>query len=236
VQRDGRQLDHTDLSGMVGLLLDTLVPGRHWRWNVAGHPYTVGGREVEVIDGDHPVELAEFGLAAPHVLSGAGLDPARWSGLALGMGMDRLLMLRKGIPDIRLLRSDDPRVAGQMLDLSSYRPVSALPPTRRDLSVAVEAGADAETLGDRVRDVLGADAELVEEVAVLSTTPYDDLPPAARERLGIRPGQDNVLLRVVLRAADRTLTAEEVNTLRDRLYHALHEGAPLIATATHRSP
>jgi phenylalanyl-tRNA synthetase alpha chain len=152
------------------------------------------------------------------------------------MGMDRLLMLRKGIPDIRLLRSDDPRVAGQMLDLSPYRPMSTLPPVRRDLSVAVDAGADAETLGDRVRDALGADAELVEEVAVLSTTPYDDLPPVARERLGICPGQDNVLLRVVLRAADRTLTADEVNTLRDRLYHALHEGAPLIATATHLSP
>ena len=235
VRRDGRRLDHTDLSGMVGLLLDTLVPGRHWRWNVAAHPYTVGGREVDVIDGDHPVELAECGLAAPRVLSGAGLDPDHWSGLALGMGMDRLLMLRKGIPDIRLLRSDDPRVAGQMLDLSPYRPMSTLPPVRRDLSVAVGASADAETLGDRVRDALGADAGLVEEVAVLSTTPYDDLLPAARERLGIRPDQDNVLLRVVLRAADRTLTADEVNTLRDRLYHALHEGAPLIAMATHRS-
>src|SRR5919106_3942523 len=101
VRRDGRRLDHTDLSGTVGLLLDTLVPGRHWRWNVAAHPYTVGGREVGVIDGDHPVELAECGLAAPHILAGAGLDPNRWSGLALGMGMDRLLMLRKGIPDIR---------------------------------------------------------------------------------------------------------------------------------------
>ena len=236
VRRDGRRLDHTDLSGMVGVLLDTLVPGRHWRWNVARHPYTVDGREVEVIEGDHPVEIAECGLAAPHVLAGAGLDPDRWSGLALGMGMERVLMLRKGIPDIRLLRSADPRVAAQMLDLSLYRPMSTLPPARRDLSVAVDASADAETLGDRVRDALGADAELVEEVAVHSTTLYDDLPRAARERLGIRPGQHNVLLRIVLRAADRTLTAAEVNTLRDRLYHALHEGTPLIATSTHRSP
>ncbi len=236
VRRDGRRLDSTDLSGMVGVLLDTLVPGRQRRWKMAGHPYTVDGREVEVIDGDQPVELAECGLAAPHVLAGAGLDPDRWSGLALGIGMDRVLMLRKGIPDIRLLRSDDPRVVGQLLDLSPYRPVSALPPARRDLSLAVDASADAETLGDRVRDALGAEADLVEEVAVLSTTPYDDLPPAARERLRIRPGQDNALLRVVLRAADRTLTAAELNTLRDRLYHALHEGAPIIAPATHRSP
>lgn len=50
------------------------------------------------------VELAECGLASPDVLAGAGLDPTLWSGLALGMGLDRALMLRKGIPNIRLLR------------------------------------------------------------------------------------------------------------------------------------
>jgi len=231
VRRDGRRLDHADLAEMVGTLVAALVPGRHWRWSTAEHPYTEGGREVEVIDRDHPVELAECGLAAPHVLARAGLDPDRWSGLALGIGLDRALMLRKGIPDIRLLRSEDPRVAEQMLDLAPYRAVSALPATRRDLSVAVDSGADAETLGDRVRDVLGADADLVEEVAVVSTTPYDELPTPARDRLGMRPGQDNVLLRIVLRAMDRTLTATEVNTLRDRIYDSLHEGARVTASA-----
>lgn len=45
-------------------------------------------------------------LAHPDVLSGAGLKHG-WSGLALGMGLDRLLMLVKGIDDIRVLRSND---------------------------------------------------------------------------------------------------------------------------------
>ena len=40
------------------------------------------------------------------------------SGLALGMGLDRLLMLAKHIPDIRLLRSGDPRIGRQMLELA----------------------------------------------------------------------------------------------------------------------
>jgi phenylalanyl-tRNA synthetase alpha chain len=57
--------------------------------------------------------------------------------------------------DIRLLRSTDPRVAAQMTDLSPYRPVSSMPPIRRDLSIAVDAQADPELLGDRVREVLG---------------------------------------------------------------------------------
>ena len=229
LQRDGRRLDHDDLSTMVGRLVGAMLPGRHWRWTAADHPYTTGGRQVDVIDGGQPVELAECGIAAPSVLSRAGLETGRWSGLALGLGVDRALMLRKQLDDIRLLRSADPRVADQMLDLSTYRPVSSMPPARRDVSVAVEAGANAETLGDRVRDALGADADLVEEVAVLSTTPYADLPEPARERLGIRPGQLNVLLRVVLRPVDRTLTAGEVNLLRDRVYAVLHAGSPAVS-------
>jgi phenylalanyl-tRNA synthetase alpha chain len=40
----------------------------------------------------------------------------------------------------------------------------------------------------------------------------------------VRPGQKNVLLRVVLRPVDHTLTSTEANVLRDRIYAALHEG------------
>lgn len=221
-----RRLDHDDLSAMVARLVEALLPGRHWRWSAAEHPYTTAGRQVDVIDGGEAVEVAECGLASPGVLSRAGLDPARWSGLALGIGLDRVLMLRKGVPDIRLLRSGEPRVAAQMLDLSPYRQVRTMPPARRAVSVAVPAGSDAETLGDSVRLALGADADLVEEVAVLSMTPYESLPAPARQRLDIGPGQDNVLLRVVLRPADRTLTADEVNALRDRIYAALHQPCP----------
>lgn len=221
LRRGGRRLDHDDLARMVDRLVSAVMPGRHWRWTAAEHPYTTGGREVDVIDGGEPVELAECGLAAPAVLAQAGLDPADWSGLALGMGLDRALMLRKGISDIRLLRSAEPRIAGQMRDLEPYEPVSSMPPARRDLSVAVEAGADDETLGDRVREALGDDADLVEQVALLSTTPYSELPGAARERLGIVPGQVNVLIRIVLRPTDRTLTAAEVNELRDRIHASL---------------
>ena len=224
LRRGGRRLDRTDLADMVRRLLAAVLPGRHWRWTAAEHPYTVEGRQIDVVDAGRPVEIAECGLAAPHVLSNAGVDAGQWSGLALGMGLDRVLMVRTGVPDVRLLRSTDPRVSAQLLDLAPYRPVSDLPPVRRDLSVAVAAGADAETLGDRVRETLGPDADLVEEVTVLSTTPYAALPGPARDRLGIRPGQDNVLLRVVLRPTDRTLTAGEANAVRDRIYGALHEG------------
>jgi phenylalanyl-tRNA synthetase alpha chain len=133
-------------------------------------------------------------------------------------------MLRKDIPDIRLLRSADPRVAAQMHDLEPYRPVSSQPAIRRDLSIAVDATEDAETLGDKVREALGEDADAVEDVAILSSTPCADLPAEAAARLGARPGQHNLLVRVVLRRLDRSITDGEANELRDLIYARLHAG------------
>jgi len=170
------------------------------------------------------VEIGECGLALPALLAENGLDPAGWSGLAMGLGLDRLVMLRKGLDDIRLLRSNEPRVAGQMLDLEPYRPVSTMPAVDRDLSIVLDGDDTLEDLGDRVRAALGDRAEVVEAVSVLSETPHDALPEAARTRLGIAPGQRNVLLRVVLRALDRSLTHAECNALRDATYAALHRG------------
>ena len=216
-------LGHRDPEEMASLLVGELTPGRPWRWEARLHPYTLNGRQVDVRWDGEWVEVAECGLAHPEVLEAAGL--AGWGGLALGMGLDRLLMLRKGVPDIRLLRSADPRAAGQMADLAPWQPVSVMPPVRRDLSVAVAAADTVEDLGDRVRDALGPAADAVEEVAVLAETPYDRLPPQAVARLGMRPGQKNILVRVVLRPLERTLTDAEANQLRDRAYAALHQGS-----------
>jgi len=224
LRRDGPPLGDDDLVEMIGRAIASTVPDRRW-WTVPNeHPYTLAGREIYVADGDGEVEIGECGLAHPDLLRAAGLSTSA-SGLAMGLGLDRLLMLAKGIDDIRLLRSADPRVATQMLDLAPYRPVSTMPPVRRDMSLAVGADRDAELLGDQVRALLGPDADTVEEVTVLSETAYADLPEAARERMGVRPGQKNVLLRVVLRDLTRTLTAAQANALRDRVYDGLHEGS-----------
>jgi phenylalanyl-tRNA synthetase alpha chain len=217
------QLESDDLRTMVGAVVGALVPGAAYRCLPAVHPYTRDGLEVEVRADDRWVELLECGLAAPEVLAGAEL-PAGYSGLAMGVGLDRALMLRKGIDDIRLLRASDPRIAAQMHDLAPYRPVSAQPPVRRDLSIAVRAETTAEELGDAVRSALGDRADAVEAIEVLAETPGEELPPHAAERLGLEPGQNNVLLSVVLRHPTRTLTDREANELRDAVYEAVHEG------------
>ncbi|TDO49365.1 phenylalanyl-tRNA synthetase alpha chain [Kribbella sp. VKM Ac-2527] len=221
-------LGEAELEELIARVVETVLPGRTYRPIPAVHPYTTHGRQIDVLLDDQWIEIGECGVAAPPVLRRAGLDES-WTGLAMGPGLDRLLMLRKGIRDIRLLRSTDPRVADQLLDLSPYKPVSAMPAVRRDLSVVVGPDVDvsAEVLGDRVRDALGTDADAAESVEVRSETPYDELPEAARERLQLTPGQRNVLIRLVLRPIDRTLTDAQANELRDRVYTALHEGPVL---------
>lgn len=218
-----RPVGDREMGEMIETLAAVLVPGQPWRAEPRIHPYTLDGRQVDVEHAGRWVEVWECGLAHPEVLAMAGL--AGWGGLALGMGLDRLLMLRKGIPDIRLLRSTDPRVADQMLDLEPYRPVSRLPAVRRDLSVAVAADDTAEDIGDRVRAALGAQADMIEDVALLAETAHHDLPAAAVARLGMDRSQKNALVRLVIRPLDRTLTDSEANQLRDRVYAAIHQGS-----------
>ncbi len=208
---------------MISLVVEAALPGCESRCLEARHPYTTDGLQIDACVGGQWVEIGECGLALPALLGEAGIDHSH-TGLAMGLGLDRLVMLRKGIDDIRLLRSQDPRISRQLLDLSRYRAVSRLPAIRRDLSIVVDDHDTPEELGDRVRDALGERASGVESVEVLAQTNERDLPRHVALRLAIEPGQKNVLLRLVLRDLDRTLTDAEANVLRDLIYAALHQG------------
>jgi phenylalanyl-tRNA synthetase alpha chain len=59
------------------------------------------------------VELLGCGLVHPNVLRAGGIDPARWSGFAFGLGIDRLVMMRHAIEDIRHLMGGDLRFLRQ---------------------------------------------------------------------------------------------------------------------------
>jgi phenylalanyl-tRNA synthetase alpha chain len=206
---------------MIETVAGAMLPGVPLRLDPVAHPYTLDGLEVYGKVQGRWVEILECGRAHPELLAGAGLA----SGLAMGIGLDRMLMLRKGIDDIRALRSSDPRIQAQMFDLQPYREVSSQPPIYRDLSIAVSAEANAAELGDRVRSSLASVSGSIESIEVLSETSYLELSLAARRRLGIAPRQKNVLLRLVIRDLDRTLTSAEANELRDAVYAVLHDGS-----------
>lgn len=218
----GCLLGEADLVEMIATVIEAALPGVRYRTVETGHPYTTGGRQIDVAVADTWVEVGECGLASARVLVDAGLTAA--SGLAMGIGLDRLLMIRKGVPDIRLLRATHEAVACQMLDLEPYREVSRHPAVTRDLSVAVRGDVDAEVLGDRLRSALGDQADAVESVEVIAEVAGEDVPADAAVRLGMVPGLRNVLVRVTLRRTDRSLTKGEANEIRDAIYAAIHEG------------
>ncbi len=220
-----RPLRRADLVAMIEIVAGAMLPGVPLRLEPAVHPYTLDGLEVYGNVQGRWVEILECGRAHPDVLAAAGVAASETAGLAMGIGLDRMLMLRKGIEDIRVLRSGDPRIQAQMLDLQPYRAVSAQPPIYRDLSVAVAQEVNAAELGDRVRSSLAAASGSIESIEVLAETSYLDLSLAARLRLGISPLQKNVLLRLVIRDLERTLTSAEANELRDAVYAVLHEGS-----------
>jgi phenylalanyl-tRNA synthetase alpha chain len=59
------------------------------------------------------LELAGAGMVDPNVLSACGIDPERHSGFAFGWGLDRIAMIRFGVPDLRLMYENDLRFLEQ---------------------------------------------------------------------------------------------------------------------------
>lgn len=59
------------------------------------------------------LEILGCGMIHPRVFEHCGIDPERYTGFAFGVGVERVAMLRYGIPDIRVLFENDPRFLGQ---------------------------------------------------------------------------------------------------------------------------
>jgi len=72
-----------------------------------------GGSGCPVCKHSGWVELLPCGLVNPAVLRYSGVDPEQWNGFAFGLGLTRLVMMRYGIDDIRLLMSGDLRFLNQ---------------------------------------------------------------------------------------------------------------------------
>jgi len=77
------------------------------------HCLICGGKGCSVCKQVGWVELLPCGMVHPNVLSSGGIDPKEWSGFAFGLGLDRLVMMRYGIDDIRHLHGGDLRFLEQ---------------------------------------------------------------------------------------------------------------------------
>ncbi len=65
--------------------------------------------QLKVGEGDDWMEILGSGMVHPKVLQNAGIDPEEWQGFAFGLGIDRLAMLKYGIPDLRAFFDSDLR-------------------------------------------------------------------------------------------------------------------------------
>jgi phenylalanyl-tRNA synthetase alpha chain len=84
------------------------------RLRVSHFPFTEPSMEIDI--GAEAIgkpgewlEIAGSGMVHPNVIAACGLDPEKYQGFAFGMGLDRIAMLKYGIPDLRSMFGSDLR-------------------------------------------------------------------------------------------------------------------------------
>ena len=84
------------------------------RFRPSYFPFTEPSAEVDVLsESGRWLEVLGCGMVHPNVLTGVGVDPEKYSGYALGFGVERLAMLRYGVDDLRLFFENDLRFLEQ---------------------------------------------------------------------------------------------------------------------------
>lgn len=219
--------DLLDLVKIIISLIETSIGKEKgnikWRYNETEHNYTDDGIEVEIYHNGVWLEVLECGLIGQHILKEHGLEG--YHGLALGLGLERLVMIIKSIVDIRVLYSEDKRIKEQLIHLKKYKEVSKQPSMKRDLSIAVCDSVLIEELTEKIlSNVTDNVKEKIESIELLNETNYENLNNIAIDRLGIIPNQKNMLIRIVVRDLTRSLMNEEANTIYTTIYQIIHEG------------
>ena len=96
------------------------VPDVEIRFRSSHFPFTEPSAEADIkcswVDGrlewgtgDDWMEILGCGMVHPNVLKSGGVDPDKYQGFAFGLGLDRLAMLKYGIPDLRAFFDSDIR-------------------------------------------------------------------------------------------------------------------------------
>lgn len=96
------------------------IDGIKTRFRASHFPFTEPSAEVDIQcswvdgqlrigEGDGWMEVLGSGMMHPKVLQAGGVDPEKYQGFAFGMGIDRIAMLKYGIPDLRAFFDSDLR-------------------------------------------------------------------------------------------------------------------------------
>ncbi|WP_375451216.1 phenylalanine--tRNA ligase subunit alpha [uncultured Devosia sp.] len=135
-QVEGLVIDKTSHIGQLRWVLEEFlkaffeVPNVVLRFRPSFFPFTEpsmevdvqcdrSGSEVRIGEGRDWLEILGCGMVHPNVIGNAGLDPDVYQGFAFGVGIDRLAMLKYGMPDLRAFFDADKR----WLDHYGFRPL-----------------------------------------------------------------------------------------------------------------
>ena len=115
-----------DLKGTLEMFIKKLYgEGTRVRFRPHHFPYTepsaemdmscfkCGGKGCSLCKGEGWIEILGCGMVHPKVLENCGIDPEKYSGFAFGVGLERIVMMRYGIDDMRLLYENDLRFLKQ---------------------------------------------------------------------------------------------------------------------------
>jgi phenylalanyl-tRNA synthetase alpha chain len=83
------------------------------RFRPSYFPFTEPSAEVDIMGDNGWLEVLGCGMVHPKVLENVGIDSTRYTGLAFGMGVERLAMLQYGIDDLRIFFENDLRFLKQ---------------------------------------------------------------------------------------------------------------------------
>ena len=114
----GTNITMADLKGVLEEFVHQFFgPGRRMVLRGSYFPFTEPSAEVDMkmkIKGRYQwVELGGCGMVDPNVLKAVGYDPEEVTGLAFGLGVERICMRQHGITDIRALYENDVRFLHQ---------------------------------------------------------------------------------------------------------------------------
>jgi phenylalanyl-tRNA synthetase alpha chain len=115
-----RDVTLADLRGVLDFFVkETFGADAEIRLRPSFFPFTEPSFEMDLRSpnlgrlSDRWLEIMGCGLVDPKVLELCGLDPNEWSGLAFGLGLERIAMLVHGIDDIRHFYNNDTRFLRQ---------------------------------------------------------------------------------------------------------------------------
>jgi phenylalanyl-tRNA synthetase alpha chain len=101
---------------LLTALRELIAPDLELRFRLSYFPFTEPSLEVDArFSGKKEgwLELGGAGMVHPHVLKNVGLDPGEWNGFAFGFGVERQIMIKHGITDLRQFFENDLRFLEQ---------------------------------------------------------------------------------------------------------------------------